>query len=104
MRGPDVAIAVLLQLQAEVDIVERDRQALLVEPTHREVGLALDEQARSGDRRELLDQPRAADVAWRMRFEVLVRMPGHAADADDDTAVLQRAIGIQQLRADSADI
>ncbi len=94
-RRPHVAQASLAHAQAEIDVVKGDHE-ILVEAAHREIRLLADEQARGGNRGEILREPRAALVAGSVGTQVLVAV----ADAQDDSRMLDRAIGIEQPRAD----
>src|SRR5262245_499998 len=64
-RRPDGAEAALAHPEAEVDVVEPDRQVLLVEPADGLERVAPDHEARRGDGRELLDGARPPAVADR---------------------------------------
>src|SRR4051794_38345299 len=99
IRGPEVAIARLYQPEAEIHVVERDRQGCLVQPADIEECLPAHQQARSGDSRYVPNQFQVTEVTDVVSWLVQVWVSRDAAHADGDPAVLDRAVGIKQLGA-----
>ena len=101
-RGcPDVAMAGFSYPQAEVDIVEGDGQVFLVQVADLVVDGPAHGQTCRRHRRQALHQLQALVIARRGARKMLVGMAG---DAADHAAVLRRAIQVQQLRLDTADL
>ena len=100
---PEVAVACLDQLAAQVDVIERDWQVLLVEPAHLEEAVLPDDEAGRGHGAVVLHEAKAVLLPLVAPREFLERVAGHAAQAEDDPCVLHRVQGIVEHRAHRAD-
>ena len=99
----DVAVAALERLDAEQDVVAGDRQGG-VEAAELLEDLAPDRQARAGDGADLMGDVGKAAIAAVILRKTHMGMTGHALDAEDRSPELDRAIRIEQLGADHADV
>src|SRR5205085_10830220 len=104
IRRPEDAIAARTHAQAEIHIVEGNRQIGLIETTDLSVHLAARDETCAGHGREILQQLRAPHVAPIPARLILVRVAGNAADAEHDAGMLDQTIRVVELRADRADL
>ena len=91
-RRPDIAIARRAHLQAEVHIVERDREAF-VEPADLLEDLLADDKARRRDRADVLHGAQPVQVSGVIAAREAMSMPGEAIEAEHDTAMLDAPSG-----------
>ena len=103
-RDEDVAQAALLDLDAEVDVVEGDGEILLVQAADGEEGLGPHEQAGRRHGRDLVRAGRAGEIAVIAPLQPGEGVTGHAAVAEDDAAMLYRVVGVQQLQPHRSDV
>lgn len=102
MRGPNRAVSGHSRAQAQIGVVEINRESLGIEPTGRLKGLAAHDHARPGDRREGLDLPCPALVTRGITGNAMVGMTGHMVATQHHTRMLILSVGIEQLGADHA--
>ncbi len=98
---PDDLIAGLRDAQTVIDVVKIHAQRAL-ESAHFLEDAAPRQHAGGGHGRAVALQNGAIEIARLPARQTQVRVTGHAAQAEDDSAVLQRAIGIPEARADRA--
>ena len=96
--------AARIELEAQVDVVERDRKVVLVEAADREELVARHDQAGRSHRADLLRQPGALEIAGIVGALEAVAVARPAADPGEHAGMLDRAVGIEQSRADRADL
>jgi hypothetical protein len=102
--GPDDVVACFPQLQAQIDVVEGDREVFGIEAADFIETTPPHQQAGGGDRRQVLRYLGTAAVSSFLAPEVLVRMSSDAADAQYDAAMLHRTVGVEQSGSDGSDI
>src|SRR6185437_16867747 len=86
----------LVELQAEIDVVECHTEIRFVEAAYGVELRARDDKAGRRYGAHLLRQSRPLEIAAFAFLEVTVRMPGAPANADEDTCVLHGSIRVQQ--------
>src|SRR5687767_12507105 len=104
VRSPNNLVSSVDNAQAKVDVVERDLEIVLIEPTDRVEHLASNRKARSCYRRIVADHHRPIRVPAIFVRILSKCVAGRAADAKRDAGVLDASILEIQFRADSADL
>ncbi len=101
---PDDEVAGLPHLEAQVHIVVRHLEGFFVQPADLFVDRAADHQAGGGDRAVVLVHLQAIHVTGRIGRKADEGVVCRAAQAQHDAAVLDGAIGVQQLGPHDADL
>jgi len=99
-----VAVTRLTHLDAQVHVVERHLQVLLVQTAHLLVQLYSHQQTIACDRRDVVRQVQPAKLAQCVSAEVFLRMPRHTANAQHHTSVLNGVVGVIQLGTHAANV
>ena len=94
----------LIQPKAQVDVVERNGKALFIEATHNSKLFFGDDKASSCHGAYALRKPCALEIAAIFRLLKPMPVGGAATDPRENARMLNRSIGIEQARADGADI
>ena len=97
-RQDDVAVPAGAQLEAQVDVAEVDLQLLFVEAADLEIVLASHDQARAGHRRHLSRVSGQVHVGPIVDALADERVSRHLPRADDDAAVLDGAVRVEERR------
>ncbi len=92
------------EAQAEIDVVEIDREGHGIETAHRPVLVAGDREAGGGDRGNLVGDPHPAEMARRFGRAAAQDMTRLAAEADDDAGMLEAPVLVEELGTDRADL
>src|SRR5687768_1253611 len=104
VRRPDDTVSALGEAQAEIDIVKSDAKIYFVEPAELLENRFAQDHACSGHGRAILLKHGTIEVAgmppWNMRKGVA----GYASQPENDSAMLQRPVGIPKPRAYRADL
>ena len=101
---PDVPVSHLPHLQAEIHVVERHLEVILVEPPGLFKNLAAHQHARGGHRGQRLRELEPVEIPRMFSREIFVRMAGDSPEADDHPPVLDPPVGIIQLGTHAADV
>ena len=99
----DDQISCLPQLQAQVNVIERDRQ-FLGETANAVKHVLLHDHHRGCDRGQILQDRRLVKVSGEASVHSGKQGAGYAADPDHDTGRLDPAVRIQELASGSSDI
>ena len=103
MRCPDDKEPGLPQAQTKVYIVEGYRQVYFIKSTHFQVGLFSDEHTGCGHGGKILSQVRPAKITI-FRTNIGMGMARDAAGAENDSAMLDKAVRITKQSTDGADV
>ena len=103
-RGPEVAVARRANLEAEIHVVERHRQRVLVQAADLLVDRLADHEAGGGDGGIVLHQPGAIEPALGPAGKIPEGVSGHSADAENDAGVLDRVVGVIEHGPDAANL
>ena len=102
--GEHVVQALLPEFEAIIHIVIRHRKLFFVQPARRAVERGFGHQAGPGDRHVVLRRDQPVEIPHRRARVALVAVPGRAVDPHDNPGVLDRIVGVVELRPDRADV
>jgi hypothetical protein len=94
-RRPHDQVPALAEPQAQIHVIERDRQVLTVESTDLEKYIPPDRETGGGHRREILLQCSAAEVAGIIGPPVAMKVSGDPRQSQYDAAMLHAPIRIE---------
>src|SRR5476651_2698517 len=97
---PDDLQTTLSQPQTEIHVIKIDGQVCFIEAANIDKNFLAHEHARGGHHGIVLLEERTVEVPRMPARDAMVSVTGRAAEAEDDAAMLQRAVRIPKPRTD----